>query len=341
MTEPERTLTKLEQRLLDELLAFRATLPSAPDVGESVRAARPAACRGRRARMRRGWLERISLAAVIAAILSLAVVIVAHISSRQGALAATPTPLAYHTSAGDRSGRVLLLDLAAVAAKQPGEPANHAVYAYVKRAGWYLDTRVAGASSSSTVTATETESWTAADGSGREVTRRAGGDRSHVSATTQGPVMDQLDLRANEDEPLIPLSTNPSVLAQQLDTGHPRRIGPVERFVAFTDLANQQPIPAHVESAILRLLARSPGLIDSGVVTDRAGRPGVAVSLDSSYSGVLTRYTLILDPRTGGLLGEEETLIGNPRKLDVRSPAVLSYTVFLASGYVDTPTSEP
>jgi hypothetical protein len=45
--------------------------------------------------------------------------------------------------------------------------------------------------------------------------------------------------------------------------------------MALTDLARQQPIPAHVESAILRLLAHTPGLINHGSVIDRAGRPGV------------------------------------------------------------------
>jgi hypothetical protein len=89
------------------------------------------------------------------------------------------------------------------------------------------------------------------------------------------------------------------------------------------------------------VLARSPGLIDSGEVTDRAGRPGVAVSLDSAYSGAPTRYTLIFNPDTGILLGEEETLLGNPGKLNVRPRSVIAYTAFLASDYVASPTARP
>jgi hypothetical protein len=81
-------------------------------------------------------------------------------------------------------------------------------------------------------------------------------------------------------------------------------------------------------------------LINSGTVTDRAGRPGLAISLDSSYSGLLTRYTLIFD-RNGKLLGEEETLIGNPGKLNVCSPSVIGYTTFLSSGYVANTSSRP
>lgn len=106
-------------------------------------------------------------------------------------------------------------------------------------------------------------------------------------------------------------------------------------------LALLQPVPPRAESAILRVLARSPGLIDSGEVTDRAGRRGVAVSLDSAYTGLPTRYTLIFDPGTGGLLGEEESLLGNPGRLGVGPTAVIAYTAFLSSGYVATPTARP
>jgi hypothetical protein len=107
----------------------------------------------------------------------------------------------------------------------------------------------------------------------------------------------------------------------------------------------EQPVPSNVESTILRVLATSPGLINSGTVVDRAGRPGVAVSLDSrnppGVSGPRMRYTLIFSPSTGSLLGEEETLIGNPGKLDVPRGAVLDYTVFLSSSYVDSSPTRP
>jgi hypothetical protein len=54
-----------------------------------------------------------------------------------------------------------------------------------------------------------------------------------------------------------------------------------------------------------------------------------------------TRYTLIFDPHTGSLLDEEETLLGNPGKLNVRPRSVIAYTVFLASGYVARPFARP
>jgi len=82
-------------------------------------------------------------------------------------------------------------------------------------------------------------------------------------------------------------------------------------------------------------------LINSGTVIDRVGRSGVAVSLESAFGGLPTRYTLIFDPSTGGLLGEEETLMGNPGKLAVRSHAVIAYTDFLSSAYVRSDTTRP
>ena len=73
---------------------------------------------------------------------------------------------------------------------------------------------------------------------------------------------------------------------------------------------------------------------------DRAGRPGVAITLDSSYSGLLTRYTWIFDPRTGALLGNEEMLI-DPGKLHVRSRSIIAYTTFLTSGWSSSASSPP
>lgn len=109
----------------------------------------------------------------------------------------------------------------------------------------------------------------------------------------------------------------------------------------FSTLADSQPIRPLVEAAILRLLARIPGLIDSGTVSDRDGRAGVAVSLDSGYTGHMIRYTLIFGQGTGELLDAEQTLTGDPGKLDVPEGSILAYTTFLASGYVATTTTRP
>jgi hypothetical protein len=289
---------------------------------------------------RRSWPFAILPSAVWAAIAVIFVfLVVREVDAGSPALAATPSPLAYHVPEQARSGREVLLQLAAVAERQPVTTAPSEAYAYVRTAGWYLVTQVSGNQANSRVAASMRESWIAANGFDRWITRRVPGDGSHVSATALGP---QTERDAGSGgPPRLLLSTVPAVVAHELDLGHPTRIGPVERFVSLTDLALDQPIPPRAQSAILRVLARSPGLIDSGEVTDRAGRPGVAVSLDSAYSGLPTRYTLIFNPASGSLLGEEETLLGSAGKLDVRAKSLIAYTVFLASGYVASPTARP
>jgi hypothetical protein len=299
--------------------------------------ATPTAKTGRDAR--RWWPYAILPSVVWAAIaVTFVFLVVRSVDAGSPALAATPSPLAYHLPERAPSGRELLLRLASVAAREPVTTGPSNAYAYVRTAGWYLVTQVSGNQANSKVVAGVRESWIAANGFDRWITRRVPGDGSHVSLTILGP---QTGRDAGSGPPRLRLSTVPAVIAHQLDIGHPRSIGPVERFVSLTDLELNQPIPPRAQSAILRVLARSPGLIDSGKVTDRAGRPGVAVSLDSAYSGLPTRYTLIFNPDTGNLLGEEETLVGNPGRLNVRPKSVIAYTAFLASGYVTSLTARP
>jgi hypothetical protein len=320
MNDSDQRLSKVERRLLDELLAFRAALPADPrfEVGHPTRV-RPA---------RRRYGRRLQNAAVAVAWLALAVVIAAHeLSGSTVTLAATPKPLAYHLPARDAlSGRQELLRLAAAAAHQPASANTHPRYAYTKTMGWYLGTRVDGQATTSVVIPSTTQSWAAPNGRTHvhRVTRRPDGSR-YVDDFTyrKGPVPQQL-------------STNEAVLARQLAVGHPLSNGPVEKFMALTDLTGLQPIPPGAESAILRLLARIPALINRGSVIDRAGRHGIAVALVSSYSGLLTRYTWIFDPHTGALLGNEEMLI-DPGKLHVRRGSIIAYTTFLASGWTSSP----
>lgn len=299
--------------------------------------ATPTAKTGRGARRR--WPDALLPAVVWAAIAATFVFLVIRtVDAGSPAVAATPAPLAYHLPEKAPSGRDLLLRLAAVAERQPVTHGPTQAYAYVRTAGWYLVTQVSRNDANSEVVASMRESWIAPNGSDRWITRRVPGNGSHVSVTALGP---QTGRDASSGRPRLRLSTVPAIIAHQLDIGHPRSIGPVERFVSLTDLALNQPIAPRAQAAILRVLARSPGLIDSGNVTDRAGRPGVAVSLDSAYSGLPTRYTLIFNPDTGSLLGEEETLLGNPGKLNVRPKSVIAYTAFLASDYVAGPTARP
>jgi hypothetical protein len=130
------------------------------------------------------------------------------------------------------------------------------------------------------------------------------------------------------------LSTNPATLARQLAVGHPTSNGVAELFVAVTDLWREQAPAPVLQAAILRALADQPGLVNQGTVIDRAGQPGVAISVDSDYSGLPTRYTLIFDDSTGMLRDYEEMLTTTAGKLNVPVPSVISYTVWRGYGEV-------
>ncbi|WP_322755013.1 hypothetical protein [Frankia sp. Cas3] len=98
------------------------------------------------------------------------------------------------------------------------------------------------------------------------------------------------------------------------------------------DFSLQRPLPAGLVSAFWTILADAHGLVDRGSVIDREGRSVVAVSFDSDFGGLPTRYLLVADRTTGTLLGYEQVLTSKPGKLGVSIPAVISYQLWLAAG---------
>jgi hypothetical protein len=317
-------LTPIEQRLLDELLEYHA----ARSRGEIIATASHAELPRFRQPLRRSHAAQNLV--MFAAILVIGVVLLVRaVGAGTGpALAATPPPLHYTPAGADApSAHALLLQLAATAARQPiRTPASAGPYAYVKTVGWYLT--LGQGPGVGHVFPQTTQSWLRPNGSGRVInTTGSGSDRS----------VD--DMRVRSGPRLFKLSTDPSRLARQLAVGHPQSDGPQERLVAFTDTASQQPIPPAAEAAILRLIADTPHLVNRGTVTDREGRPGVALSL--AAPALRNAYTLILSPRTGQLLDFEQTAIGTTANRHVRPGAVVAYTIIIDAGYTTTTTQTP
>ena len=188
----------------------------------------------------RGRLERLSVAGVaLATVAAAATLVVLEVSgSGSAALAATPPPLVYHAGSA-QSGRAVLLRLAAVAARQPvPSKVVSGRFAYVKSAGWYLTVRVAGATVTSTIVPSVTESWTRPDGHGRVIRRKAKANGARVTETNGGPVFEDFTVPSGVGRayPLLRLSTDPAVVARQLNAGNPpKRTEPAER----SHLANQ------------------------------------------------------------------------------------------------------
>ncbi|WP_349632483.1 CU044_5270 family protein [Streptomyces lydicamycinicus] len=83
-------------------------------------------------------------------------------------------------------------------------------------------------------------------------------------------------------------------------------------------------------AAVVRMLADADGLRQAGVVTDRLGRRGQAYVYDGPDGATnSTRQMVILDPRTGGLLGLEITFTKDEPEFKIKSGEVMSYEAWM------------
>jgi hypothetical protein len=138
------------------------------------------------------------------------------------------------------------------------------------------------------------------------------------------------------------LSSSHELLARLLSPGS--RAGgwaPGWSFVDLARLTRARPVPGAAQAILLQMLSAVPGVVNEGSTVDRAGRPGAAVSLDSSYDGEPITYTLIFSPATGALLEFDETLSDQPHRLNALKGSVVAYTTFLRSGYATSSTAAP
>jgi hypothetical protein len=239
------------------------------------------------------------------------------------AYAATPPLLQYMAGSNAPSASVALRQLAAQAQRQPSPTSGH--YHYLDLQEWSLWSQISHGEGDSRVVPSQRRAWIADDGSGRT--------ESLVDGRQQSRTLEPGESRRLFD--VGSLSRDPATLAGQLAVGHPTGYGVAEMLVAVTDLWREQALPPELQAAVLRLLADQPGLVNRGRVFDRAGRPGIAISVDSDYSGLPTRYTIIFDDSTGMLRDYEETLTTTAGKLNVPIPSVISYTIWRGFGDVN------
>lgn len=108
-----------------------------------------------------------------------------------------------------------------------------------------------------------------------------------------------------------------------------------ERFTIVGDLLRETVAAPELRAALYRVAAGLNGVELVGSMTDRAGRIGIAVSMtnDQSSRG-LERRTLIFDPETSMLLGEEDVLLHKVDWLEAEPPLVIGYTTYLVSDIV-------
>ncbi|GHI03748.1 hypothetical protein AQI88_09220 [Streptomyces cellostaticus] len=91
------------------------------------------------------------------------------------------------------------------------------------------------------------------------------------------------------------------------------------------ELLDHWTLGARESAALVRLLADAEGLRPVGQVTDRLGRPGQAYV----YGGEGGRRMLILDPRTGAVLGLETTFTQDEPEYGVKAGDVMEYSAWM------------
>lgn len=263
------------------------------------------------------------------------VLVVAYDPVAAPASAATPAPLTYAPAGGPA---LAALERIAVAA-QAGTAAAADGPEHLVVESWSLHSQIGGERVTSAVVPLIREVWRAADGSGRVVERYAApvfrsGDGKRAWQQQGSPGAGEKPRETTYPAGGFPgmwadrPPADAAALAAWLRTGHPAGNGPAETLVAITDLARERVLSPAERAAVVRVLARVPGIESTGAVTDRAGRTGEAFSVVSGYSGLPTRYTLILDPADGRLLGYEQMLTTDAGRLDVTAPAVIGYEIY-------------
>jgi hypothetical protein len=156
--------------------------------------------------------------------------------------------------------------------------------------------------------ASEQQIWQAADGTGRQSTRQLEPQypdqksRDYWQRNLKNGAIDATSAPNSYPLPpqdLPPLPSDRARLRELLDVQY--GAGAVPKMLAM--VYGQYAVPRQTRAEILRILADVPGFVWRGAVTDRAGRPGVAITFDDPEHG--QQQLLVFDPDTGALLAQE------------------------------------
>ncbi|MGI5243085.1 hypothetical protein [Dactylosporangium sp. CA-139066] len=211
-------------------------------------------------------------------------------------------------------------------------------YAHIRRHAWYGDMGPGADGLGHTELRVQTvEGWYAEDGTGATITTTYPRGSTQPASGAAGAKVEREVAAAGHEHyhhlyfPGLP-SSDPQQLAGQLHRMQPPQVGEQALIRAVARLVEEYTLPCPVRSAVLQVLATSR-VVWRGPVTDRAGRPAVAVSVDSA-DGV-ERDTLLLDPGTGVVRGYEELVLRNPGKLAGPFPLLFEALVYLTTDWQD------
>jgi hypothetical protein len=210
----------------------------------------------------------------------------------------------------------VLRDAAATARAQPSLPElERGEYLYVKSVNAYMSTSVLSEELHFTVLVPRVrEVWIGPDGG---VIRERSGTPSFltprdrqawIAAGRPDLAEPPTESRTGPQEPLD-LPAEADALYTRLEresAGHSEGVHQ-EMFTLVGDALRETNATPEQRAALYEVAARIPGVELLGETQDRAGRTGLAVAIRNPADGV--RQTLIFDPETAALLGEEEVAL--------------------------------
>jgi hypothetical protein len=137
------------------------------------------------------------------------------------------------------------------------------------------------------------------------------------------------------------IPTDPGALARLVErhAGETKNPLAYEEFQLITGILRFAPLSGAQTAAFYEVLATLPGIELVGATTDPLGRAGTAFAVER---GGPIREEIILDPRTGRLLGSRMTLITpDPAYADVPVGTTIGYETIVSTGVVDSTETRP
>jgi hypothetical protein len=210
-------------------------------------------------------------------------------------------------------------------------------YLYLRTMTWSLD--VTSTDPERQAAVRDEQLWRAADRSGRKVVTDLSGppaaiDFADPKPATAGPPVatsypaGKLTVRIENPQ------ADPALLASQLHDFQDFRAGPQAVLRSVVDLYKEHSLSSDQRAAAIRVLADTTGLVYRGLVLDRKGRPGIAISVDTDNGNL--REVAVFDEATGQLLSYEQVALLEQPAPGVRPPAVIAFVLYLAAGYTDS-----
>jgi hypothetical protein len=247
---------------------------------------------------------------------------------------------------GDSLGPLREVALAAASQSPPATTPE----TYSKRRMISLDTAIAGGEAWSTYKSELREEWrsqtepgklrvvTAAPrfvGPGDREAWEAAGEPAFSVAHTEETMERELPPGFDPGDGIASLPLDPDALysvlsrrADQAENSVPKQVGVL---LLIGELLENPAAGPDLRAALYRSAERIPGVEFFGETQDQLGRPGVAIGLESDYSGGPTRYELIWDPETSEVLATTEIALQPVEYADASAPFPLVSTLFIDS----------